>query len=179
MAMIHDPEHPDGVRDDGKAVQTSNDLIRARERKGIAAMELFIRTRSWERTAESIGYPTPRAARIAAEKALEREFRESSRSQDFMRKYAAKHLDVLMGTLAVKTSDPTHPEHLAAIKTAQGLIAQQSRLLGLDAPTRLSLIDPTEEQIEDFLNKTIGPRQTDEEADIFDAEFEEVSELEA
>lgn len=175
MAMIHDPEDPDGVKDDGSAALAhgeSDDLQRAKERKGIAAMELFIRTRSWERAAEGAGYPTPRAARVAAEKALEREFKESSRSQEFMRKYAAKHLDVLMGSLAVKTADPNHPEHIAAIKTARELIAQQSKLLGLDAPTKLSLVDPTQEQIEEFLNDKVGPRSTDQEADIFeDAEI--------
>lgn len=177
MAMEHDSEHPDGVKEDGSAVAAhgeSDDLVRARERKGIAAMELYIRTRSWERAAEGAGYPTPRAARVAAEKALEKEFKENSRSQEFMRKYAAKHLDILMGSLAVKTSDPNHPEHLAAIKTARELLSTQAKLLGLDAPTKLSLVDPTQEQIESFLNEKIGPRTTDEEADIFDAEFEEI-----
>lgn len=177
MAMEHDSDHPDGVRDDGNAVAAhgdSDDLIRARERKGIAAMELYIRTRSWDRAAEGAGYPTPRAARVAAEKAMEAEFKTSSRSQEFMRKYAAKHLDILMGSLSVKTADPNHPEHLAAIKTARELLSTQAKLLGLDAPTKLSLVDPTQDQIEAFLNEKIGPRSTDEEADIFDVEFEEV-----
>jgi hypothetical protein len=194
MAMIHDSEDPEGVKDDGSAELAhgpSDDLQRAKERKGIAAMEMFIRTRSWERAAEGAGYPTPRAARVAAEKALENEFKQSSRSQEFMRKYAAKHLDILMGSLAVKTADPSHPEHIAAIKTARELIAQQAKLLGLDAPTKLSLVDPTQEQIEEYLNDAIGPRHTDEEADIFetgdivdavvveDDEVEVVRELEA
>lgn len=189
MAMIHDSEDPEGVRDDGSAELAhgpSDDLQRAKERKGIAAMELFIRTRSWERAAEGAGYPTPRAARVAGEKALENEFKHSSRSQDFMRKYAAKHLDMLMGSLAVKTADPAHPEHIAAIKTARELIAQQAKLLGLDAPTKLSLVDPTQEQIEAYLNSAVGPRHSDTEADIFetgemivDAEVVEDDEVEA
>lgn len=171
MAMEHDAEHPDGVVDDGNAVAAhgeSDDLQRARERKGIAAMELFLRTRSWERAAEGAGYPTPRAARVAAERALESEFKTSSRSQEFMRKYAARHLDLLMGSLAVKTMDSNHPEHLAAIKTARELLATQAKLLGLDAPTRISLVDPTEDQIEEWLNANVGPRHVDSEPDFFE-----------
>lgn len=171
MAMKQDPTHPDGVRDDGGAVNKhgdSDDLQRARERKGISAMEMFIRTRSWERAAEATGYPTARAARVAAERALESEFRTNSRSQEFMRKYAAKHLDLLMASLAVKTSDPSHPEHLAAIKTARELLSTQAKLLGLDAPTKVSLIDPSDDQIEQWLNDNVGPRHVDSEPDFFD-----------
>lgn len=173
MPMQHDSNDPEGVSDaiEGKP---SDDLVRARERKGIAAMELFIRTRSWERAAEGAGYPTPRAARVAAEKALEKEFKESSRSQDFMRKYIAKHIDILVGSLAVKTADANHPEQIAAIKTVRELLASQSKLLGLDAPTKVSMIDPTQEEIEAYLNEKVGPAHTDVEADIFDAEWEDV-----
>lgn len=173
MAMINDPEHPDGITDDGKALFShgdSDDLVRARERKGIAAMELFIRTRSWEKAAQGAGYPTARAARVSAEKALEKEFKESSRSQDFMRKYMSKHYDLLIGALALKAADPNHPEQIVAIKTIRELGAQQAKLLGLDAPTKLSLVDPTEDQIEEWINNKVGPRHTDEEADIFDAD---------
>lgn len=176
MAIINDPSHPEGVTEDGSAVAAhgeSDDLVRARERKGIAAMELFIRTRSWERAAEGAGYPTARAARVAAEKALEREFKESSRSQEFMRKYMAKHIDILVGSLAVKTSDPNHPEHITAIKAVRDLLSSQAKLLGLDAPTRVSMVDPNEEQIEEWLNARVGPRTTDEEGDIFEADVVE------
>lgn len=184
MAMIHDPNDPDGVSDDGVAKRKSDDLERARERKGISAMELFIRTRSWEQAALGAGYPTPRAARVAAEKALEKEFKTSSRSQEYMRKYVAKHYDVLVGSLAVKTSDPNHPEHLAAIKVLNELLRSQSRLLGLESPTKLSLIDPTQEEIEQYLNDKIGPPDLDEEGDIFmddivEAEVIEIDELDA
>lgn len=171
MAMQHDSTDPEGVSDDGSAVASrgnSDDLVRARERKGIAAMELFIRTRSWDRAAEGAGYPTARAARVAAEKALENEFKTNSRSQDFMRKYAAKHLDQMLGTLAIKTLDSNHPEHLAAIGKARELIMTQAKILGYEAPQKLSLVDPTQEQIEEFLNEKIGPRSTDVEADIFE-----------
>lgn len=171
MAQQHDSSHPEGVYDDGRGGErASKELKRARERKGIMAAELYIRTKSWPRAAEGAGYPTPRAARVAAERAMEKEFHTNSRSQDFMRKYQAKHLDLMMGTLAAKTADANHPENIAAIKTVRELMAQQAKLLGLDAPTKVSLIDPTAEQIQEFVDKVMGPEDLDDEIDIFDVE---------
>lgn len=173
MAMIHDSEHPDGVRDDGSAVASngpSDDLINARQRKGIAVAEFYIRTRSWERAAEFGGYPTARAARVAAEKALNVEFKTTSRSQEYMRKYMVMHLEMMMGSLAVKAADQNHPEHIAAIKALRELLGDEAKLLGLNAPTRLSLVDPTEDQIQAWLDEKVGPRHSDEEADIFDVD---------
>lgn len=177
MAMVQDPNHPDGVRDDGAAVAShgeSDDLQAARMRKGMAATDWYLRTRSWERAAELAGYPTARAARVASEKAVLADTKTNARTQAYMRTTMSRHLELMLGSLVTKTMDTNHPEHLAAIKTARELLATQAKLLGLDAPTKLSLIDPTQEQIEAFLNDKIGPRTTDEEADIFDAEFEEI-----
>lgn len=55
----------------------------------------------------------------------------------------------------------------AAVRIAE----RAARLDGLDAPTKLSLVDPTQEEIERFLNETLGPRHSDEEPDIFDQEI--------
>lgn len=166
MSIVHDSENPEGIYDDHEEKTTAS-LARAKDRKGIAAMELYIRTRSWQTAAEGAGYPTPRAARVAAERALEKEFHDSPRSQEFMRKYASKHLDLLLRSVASKTVNSAHPEHLAAIKVARELIAQQSKLLGLDAPTKLSLVDPTQDQIDEYLDKFM-PERSDVEVDFFD-----------
>lgn len=171
MAMIHDSNDPEGVSDDGSAALAhgpSDDLERARERKGLATAEFYIRTRSWERAAEFGGYPSARAAKVAAERAMEREFKESTRSQDWMRRWQVKHLEMMMGDLASKAADKNSPEQISAIKTINELLRGQAKLLGLDAPQKLSLIDPTQEQIEAFLNEKIGPRHSDTEADIFE-----------
>ncbi len=56
---------------------------------------------------------------------------------------------------------------VAAVRVAQ----VAAPLDGLDSPTRLSLLDPTQEQIDEFLNEALGSRHTDSEPDIFiDAE---------
>jgi AraC-like DNA-binding protein len=55
---------------------------------------------------------------------------------------------------------------VAAVRVAEAA----TRLDGLGAPTRVSLIDPTQEEIERFLDETLGPRHADEEPDIFDPE---------
>ena len=67
------------------------------------------------------------------------------------------------------------------MKISNDLLARQAKLLGLDAPTRLTLVDPTEEQIQQFLNDNLGPEQMDEEVDIFEADVieDETPQLEA
>lgn len=181
MAIVNDPDHPDGVYEDKN--RTNASLDRARLRKGVAAMELYSRVFSWERVAQAVGYPNARAARVAAEKALEEEFRESPKSQEFMRRYVAKAFDNLIASVATKAFDQGHPEHLTAVKTARDLLASKSKLLGLDAPLKVTQVDPTQEEIEEYLNRTIGPREFSDfdilEDDIEDAEIIEDRELEA
>lgn len=58
-----------------------------------------------------------------------------------------------------------------AITAAVRIAERAARLDGLDAPSRISLIDPTQEEIERFLTETLGPVRTDEEGDIFDGEI--------
>lgn len=64
---------------------------------------------------------------------------------------------------------------VAAVRVAQAA----ARLDGLDAPSRVTLIDPTQEEIERFITDVLGPRHSDLEADIFeDAEAIEVEIIE-
>lgn len=176
MAQVNDPKHPDGIYEDKS--DSSSSLDRARVRKGIAAMELYSRVFSWDRVAQAIGYPTARAARVAAEKALEEEFKESPKSQEFMRRYVAKAFDNLIAAVAPKAFDQQHPEQLAAIKTARDLLASKSKLMGLDAPIKVSQVDPTQQEIEEYLDQMVGPRKY-QDFDILDAEIVEPDELEA
>jgi len=86
-----------------------------------------------------------------------------------MRGTMSRHLEIMLGSLATKPACTNHPDTLLPLRRPANF-RHPGKTPGPRAPTKLSLIDPTQEQIEEFLNDKIGPRSTDEEADIFDVE---------
>lgn len=170
MTMQQDSTHPTGVAAD-ETSEGSGKVLRARERKANAALQLRLAGATWDEVAEVIGYPTAREALVATERALERELR-TEESQKMMRGLAGKRLERLLRSVWTKAIDEKNPEHLNAVTKARELIAQHTKLFGLDAPTEVTLHTPAAQELEQWVAEVTKVNRPElEEADIFDAEI--------
>lgn len=169
-----DPEDPTGVSGDGERDNTA--IIRARDRKANAAIQLRVAGASWTEIAETLGYPTGRAALVATERALEKELK-SEENQTAMRSLAGKRLERMLRGVWSKAIDPSHPEHLLAVDRVRLLIDRHAKLYGLDAPTQFVVNSPTQAELERWVSTVVQQgRPALEEGDIFDADWEESDE---
>jgi hypothetical protein len=176
MATEQDPTHPTGVLD---TTPRGNSVShRARERKANAALELRKTGTSWADIAEVVGYPTGRHAQVAVEQALENDLKNPE-SQEFMRSLMGQRLDRLLRGVWKKAIAEKHPEHLLATTKARELIAQQTKLFGLDAPTEMVVHSPSGAELDKWVSEVVKARTPVlEEADIFEGEIVETSESE-
>lgn len=166
-----DSSHPTGV---SAEVTTGGDSApRARQRKTNAAIQMRLAGASWNEIALTLGYPTPRTAMVSVEKALEKEL-HSKGDRDAMRRMAGARLERLMRSVWPKAVDPDHPEHLIAVTKARELVAQHSKLYGLDAPTEIMVHNPTQHEIEQWVAVVLTGQQPQvEEASIMEASEQE------
>lgn len=165
-----DSSDPTGVRAEHNTKQS---LVRARERKANAALQMRLAGATWNDIAEVIGYPTPRQAVIAVERALEKEL-STEQSQAKMRSMAGQRLDRLLRSVWTKALNPESPEHLQAITKARELIAQHAKLYGLDAPTEVVVHNPTAHELEQWVATVVSAKSPPiDEWDIFEGEVVE------
>jgi hypothetical protein len=169
MTLQQDSTHPTGVSADENSERKA--VVRARERKANAALQLRIAGADWEMIAEAIGYPTARHALIALESALEKEMREEGQSKEAMRAMSGKRLDRLLRSVWPKAINPEHPEHLIAMTKAREIVITHNKLFGLDAPTEMVVHSPDANELERWVATVVNTgRPQLEEADIFDIE---------
>jgi hypothetical protein len=170
--MQQDSSDPTGVSGN----ENSAGVVRARERKANAAVQLRIAGASWTQIADILGYPTARAAFVAFEKAMEREL-HTEQSQNRLRDLAGRRLDSLLRSVWGKASNAEHPEHLAAVGRARDIVDRQIKLYGLDAPAEVVIHSPSQAELDQWVARVV---QTEvpalEEANIFDAEILEYEE---
>lgn len=165
---FHDSSEESGIRDESP--RGDGTVARARDRKANAALQMRIAGASWEDIAEVIGYPTPRAALVSTERALERELK-TEESQKHMRSMAGKRLDRLLRGVWPKAINDDHPEHLMAVDRARLLIDRHAKLYGLDAPTEFVVTNPSQSELERWVSEVISVSSPGmQEADIFDAD---------
>lgn len=167
-----DSGDPTGVggKSSGGNGANGNSVIRARHRKSNAAIQLRLGGATWAEIAEVLGYPTARTALVAVEKALERELATQG-DREQMRRLAGARMERLLRGIWPKAIDADHPEHLIAATKAREVIAQHSKLFGLDAPTEVIVHSPTQVEIEDWVARVVSVRgPAVEEYDILDAE---------
>jgi hypothetical protein len=161
-----DKTDPTGV----SATTNSTAATRARTRKTNAALQLCLSGASWSEIALALGYPTPRQARVTVERALEKELATRG-DREAMRGLAGARLDRLLRSVWSKALDPNHPEHLIAVTKAREVVAQHSKLYGLDAPTEVVFHSPTMNEIENWVHRMVTAQTPDVlEADILDVE---------
>lgn len=163
-----DSTDPTGVKDDGV---NRGAVVRARERKANAALQMKMAGATWDEIAEVIGYPTPRQAIVAVERALERELK-TDQSQAKMRALAGQRLERLLRSCWSKAIDPNNPEHLQALTKAREVIDRHAKLYGLDAPTEVVVHSPTTSELERWVASVIsGVAPKVDEYDIFEGEI--------
>jgi hypothetical protein len=182
VAVQHqDSDDPTGVRGktSGGTGATGNQVSRARSRKANAAIQLRLAGATWEEIALSLGYPTPRQALIATERALEKQLATDA-DRDKMRKLANARLERLLRSVWPKAIDPEHPDHLIALTKARELIGQHSKLFGLDAPTEVVVHNPTATELESWAARVIEVlNPVVAEYDILDGEVVDPPAIEA
>lgn len=149
-----DPRPTTGARKGGPRGST----VLARNRKAAAALDLSLSGMTWENIARAMGYPTPRAARVAVERALAKELSEDTDAKDRMRAKADMQLSRLLRSLWSKAIDPDHPDHLIANSKARELIADHRKLYGLDAPSEVIVHNPTTTQIDEWVARVLNAR---------------------
>lgn len=140
---------------------------RSRERKANAALQMRLSGATWEDIAQVLGYPTPRAASVAYESALEAELHEEH-SQAKMRNLAGKRLERIMRACWSKAIDPDHPEQLQAASKVREILQTHARIYGLEAPTQMVISSPTQNELETWVSRvTANAAPALEESDIF------------
>lgn len=154
MPIRQDSTHPTGIANDSP--RPSTNAIRARERKANAALQLVLAGVDLTTVAESTGYPTARSARVAVEKALEKQLERDPTNKAKMRTLASQRLDRLLLSVWPKATDPEHPEHLLALGKARDIVATWTRLHGLDAPTEVVVHSPTTDMIDQWVARVLS-----------------------
>lgn len=180
MVTWQDPTHETGVASDrstrGNQPGRSNAYL-ARSRKASAALSLRLSGASWAEIAQTLGYPTPRAALLATEKALVKQL-ETEGDREQMRGMAGARLERLLRAVWMKAIDTESPDQFVAVSRAREIIADHRKLFGMDAPTEIVVHSPTKSELENWVLQVVstGIAQV-EEPDIFD--IEEVPEIES
>ena len=172
-----DSSDPSGVRGQtsGSTGANGNSVSRARQRKANAVLSLRIAGATWEEICVSLGYPTPRAAIVAFEKALEKQLHNDV-DREKLRRLANARLERLLRSVWPKAINPDHPEHLIAVTKAKELIDRHAKLYGLDAPTEVVVHNPTQIELEAWAARvTQALNPTVVEYDILDVEAIEAS----
>ena len=179
MAIVQDSTHPEGVYDDA-GHDNGSQVVRARDRKANAAIEMKIEGYSWQEIAEVVGYPTARHALVATERVLEQRVNEQLDKKQ-LREIAAARLGKLMRSVNAKATNEDHPEHLAAVSKARDLLIDWVKLHGAGAPAEVTIYNPSEAEIDSLLAQVTATQVPQvEEDDIFaddiaDAELVEES----
>lgn len=167
--MEQDSEHPTGVATEPGEKENSPGILRARDRKANAALQLKIAGAEWHEIAEVVGYPTARSALVAVEKALEKELRQHSQPQ--LRALAGRRLERLLRASWPKAVNPEHEEHLPAMARAQSIVMDHAKLFGYVAPQEHVVHTPTMSELDAWVTRVVKHEVPElEEGNIFDAE---------
>lgn len=171
MATFQDSSHPEGVATDDTHHGGKRNVQNARLRKADAALQLKMSGATWTEIAQVLGYPTPRQAMLACEKALVRQLNDED-DKAKMRAVSGARLERLLRAVWGKAVDPSFPEQLSAVSRARELIADHNKLYGLAAPTEIVVSTPTQNELEDWVLRMTAEMVPDtEEADIWEGEI--------
>jgi hypothetical protein len=175
MVMQQDSSDETGVAVRGGANKGA--ARRARSRKANAALALKVEGATYEQIAETLGFPTARAALVAVERALEDHLAHDL-DRDKLRTLAGQRLDALLRSVWPKATNEDAPEHLAAAGRAREIVQDFRRLHGLDAPTEVTVTTPTTGEIEAWVAEVMSVRVPPvQEMDILALDSSEFSEV--
>lgn len=140
------------------------------QKRAVTAYSARLAGGTWSEVASVAGYATEKGARRAVQRVFENTPAPDIEHQRILLRDRA---DALY-RLALKDAHDRRP---GAIAAAVRVLEMLARIDGLNAPTKLSLIDPTQEQIDEYLDKFM-PERHEIEADFFDDEFAEAEIIE-
>lgn len=112
----------------------------------------------------------PNSVEKLIERALRKEMMRNTSTREYARALVKKKLDGLYGSVASKAFNPNHPEHLAAVGKARELLAQEAKLLGLDAATELTVHTPDTAELAKFVERYSSLASLPEEGNVLDGE---------
>lgn len=165
-----DSTDPTGVAN--LAPTAGKEVVRARQRKANSALALHLSGADWKQVARQCGYPTPRTAKVAVERMLEK--RLDAMDREHLRLSVSGKLDTLLRGVWGKATDPESPEHLIAVGRARELIADYRKTWGTDAPQEIVVTNPTQSQIDEWVAGVVGGSLPQvQEADIVEADVVE------
>jgi hypothetical protein len=126
----------------------------ARNRKADAAVSMRLAGATWQEIAATLGFPTPRQALVATERALARQL-GTEQDREKMRQLAGARLERLLRAVWTKAIDPENPEQLVAFGRAREAIADHRKLFGLDAPSEVIVHSPTMGEIDAWVAQVL------------------------
>jgi hypothetical protein len=154
--MQQDSTDPTGISAPARGhLSPGSNAGRARMRKANAALQMRYAGATWPEIAQALGYPTPRTAMVATEKALERELANAD-DREKMRKLAGARLERLIRAVWPKAIDPNHPDQMIAVSKAREVLADHRKLFGLDAPTEVVVHNPSQAELEAWVAKVVA-----------------------
>lgn len=170
MVTHQDSSHPEGVSGDRTGHGGNNSAQMARFRKADAALQLKTAGATWTEIAQTLGYPTPRQAMLAVEKALVRQLNDED-DKAKMRAVSGARLERLLRGIWAKAIDPNSPEQMTAVSRCREIIADHNKLYGLSAPTEVVVSTPTQTELEDWVLRMTAEMVPDmAEPDIWEGE---------
>jgi hypothetical protein len=166
-----DSSDPTGINAPKPHSTGGNEAGRARSRKANAALQMAYAGATWNEIATALGYPTARMAKVATERALEKQLDEADKTK--MRRMAGARLDRLIRAVWAKAIDPEAPDQMIAVSKAREVIADHRKLFGLDSPTEVIVHNPTESELAAWVSKVVAVQMpVVEEYDIIAGELE-------
>ncbi len=179
MVQQQDSTDPTGVsgppstrrENGGSGGGTANTLALSRYRKAAAALQMRLAGATWEEVCRGVGYPTPRTAKVAVERALVKELDDHD-DKAKLRSLAGARLDRLLRSAWPKAINPDHPDHLIALTKCREVIADHRKLFGLDAPTEVIVHNPSQAELEAWVGTVLSATTVEvPEYDIFEGEI--------
>lgn len=139
--------------------------------KAEGALFLSLAGASWSDIARQQGYSSPTHARLAVERVLAEAVGPEERAQ--MRMLQDRRYKRLLQSVMGRAVDTKDPQQLAYNARALAIVDRISVLNGLNAPQQVQ-ITPTDQYLQEYLERMIPEAQADRdagEADILDAEI--------
>lgn len=119
--------------------------------QGAAAVQLRVSGASFADIAQTLGLATARAAMRVVTNELAAQFDDDGTERERLRRETNMQLEACIQSVFVKAADPTHDEHLPAVRTLVAVLDRRARLMGLDAPTEVTVHNPTQTEIDQWV----------------------------
>lgn len=130
----------------GKGPQGRNPNAFREYRQGTAALALRLAGASFSEVAEALGLGSVADAYEMIESTLALQVKPEDRER--LRQLEAARLDRLQRSIWQQANDPQDPDQLPAINAVLKIMESRRKLLGLDAPTEITVHSPTQDELE-------------------------------